>query len=236
MHNFEDMTNLEPANEKKTPWDQIVLGCTAVTVTFLGAKLEDYNWILYFTIPILSLSFVLMLLNTQAGKKVKKWIYVNKERKHLSKSSKFYEEFLEKIRIAQKLADKIDQLDWGMEPRPRRPYFSNSINELYNSLDRHQKPTYYQTIMLNHILNIYVEVADGYFKECDHLVIQRKIKYKSERDKTEILKLTRQYEDFKELHDEFCKKINKIIPHNQLKPFYSDTLCFTPKELTYPLS
>lgn len=233
MYNIEDMTTLEPAKGKKTPWDQIVLGCTAITVAFLGAKLEGYNWVLYFTIPILSLSFSLMLLNTQAGEKVKRWIRLNKERKHLSKNAKLYKEFLVKINIAQNIADKIDQLDWGMKPRPRRPYFSNSINELSNSLGSHQKNHYYQIILLNHILNMYVEAADSYFKECDHLVMQREIKYKSERDKSEILKLIRKYEDFKELHDEFFKKINITISHSPLKLFYSGTLCFTPEEPSY---
>lgn len=125
-------------------------------------------------------------------------------------------------------------LEWNDVKRPvyRFPY--NEVSELKRLLSRCKNAKHSRTLFANHILCIHIEAADQYFDVCCNLVVNRDITFKHERDKTEILRLIRKYEEFKDKHNEFCESVNSTLKFNYLRKFYDKVFHFTPKDISNP--
>ena len=231
MTDFEELGLYGSSSKKSHPWGQIVISIAAVIVTFVGAKIEGYDWVLYLTIPLLLIAFVLMLSSTVLGTYLKSRYQSYKAKKVISKSSEEYIAFLEEFKLASEITDALLNLDWGAIKRPYYRYRSNRLAELKAIVKDKRHSKFSKTIYLNHALNSFVDELDSFMQECDYLVVQRQVKYKSEHDRTKMLRLIRKYDSFRERHDSFCKKINKVKLETHLYQFYEHIYSFVPKEI-----
>jgi len=217
------------------PWGQIFISIAAVIVTFIGAKIEGFDWVIYITIPILAVAFVLMISDTAIVKYAINKTRNYKDRKVISNKSNEYLEFFDNFKVVKDITEIISGMEWGEIKSPRYHYPSNRLSDLSVILSDKNHSKLSKAIFLNYALNVFIEEADRFIQESDYLVVQRKVTYKYEHDKSKLLKLIRKYDAFRELHDDFCKKTNEITTRIYLRQFYERTFSFMPKDIA-PIS
>ncbi len=233
MHNFEELDALNSTRKQHQPWGQIFLSIAAITITFVGAKIEGFNWILYFAVPMLAGSFLLAIQQTSIASSVREYITNKKDKKIIKETADEYIEFFEQLSITKELIEAIQKLDWAQIKQPRHNHPHNRLIDLAEIMKSRYHSNYSKSIFLNHVLNLHIEGIDSFIQECDHLVAQREVMFKHEQDKSKLQKLIRRYDDFRERHNLLCKKINKKCSKIYFRQFYDQDFSFMPKEVIY---
>ncbi|MDI3323920.1 hypothetical protein QKW35_05995 [Pontibacterium granulatum] len=231
MSEFESHYRTKPDTSSKKSLVDIFVTTALILVAVIGAKIPEAEWIVYIIGLLSVLSFILMVSHSKLGAWLcKKW-HQRRDRVLLSKNIADYEEIFAESRVVKELVDKVERLEWGSD-RPRSySCASRSLHGLSSFYDSLHAPAYDRFLLLNYSMKESVGYIENYLRECDRLVVDRAVEFKYESERAELEKLVRQYDQFRDEHDRFCKRLNKKLRYAELLGFYGATLTFRPKEL-----
>jgi hypothetical protein len=232
LRHLEEFGYNDASSKPNHPWGQIFISIAAVIVTLIGAKIEGFEWAIYIAVPVLIAAFVLMLSDTAMASQLRNKISNYKDRKIISKCSEEYLHFFKKIKVIKDISETISNMEWGEIKSPRYSFPSNRLSDLSIIINDKCHPKLSKAVFLNQALNVLVDEADRFIQESDYLVVQRKVTYKYEHEKSKLLKLIRKYDEFREQHDDFCSNINEKTSKVFLRQFYDHTFSFMPKEIS----
>lgn len=217
--------------KSKHPWGETLVSVAAIVIAIVGAKVESLNWIIFICIPILLIAFCLMIAHSEIGTWISdKWA-ARSDRKILAKAEKEYSELFNDSAIADQLIEKVQRLQWNNNMPPTYIHPGNSYRVMQEILNNTNAKADTKLIIMNFCLRQFIEYVDGYLVACDRFVVDRIVNYKYESERVEMIKLVRKYDDFREEHDKFCKRLNKQLSATTLSLLYGHTISFEPKEL-----
>lgn len=223
--------NIEELNTKKRTSSKIMYYSTAIVaaasffITIITVNNLDFNhWFTILSIFIVIILVILFILESEAGGKILTFFQFQKDKSTLKRNLVEYESLINNFNELKELTRLVDQMRWE-NSRP-----GCHLNPL-NLINKHNVqiqsfPKWTKTISIN----LTVNSINDYFHQClyvhDQQLRSGKNKFESEDQKKRIQTALRKYENFIDLHNKLCKKINANLKTVKLLEIYSYELHF----------
>ena len=211
-------------------WANLSATLTTLIVSFLALKKESLNWLLYISIPMLIITFTLVIIGLPIWSKINKFRVKLKNEKI---KESYFSEYKSKINDFKEIEDFLtfisNSLEWGNKRRVKIPSFTYDIYKVNNLNPRSRKDKLTVIFLLDCIYSKNFYESEYYLQYCNSLLSSGEVTFKYPSYKAEINRKMNRYYQIVLNYNELCDSMDSGSGERNFKWCSSDTYSFDEK-------